>query len=418
MAPGALCATAGGSAVTDDDVRDEVRRWLTANWDATLDRGRWAQLVFDAGWAVPSWEPQWWGRGLSDPQSRIVAAEFAAVGAPGTGHDRANLFACTLHDLGTDEQKHRLIPPSIRGETKWCLLYSEPGAGSDLAGLRTRAEQDGDDWVIDGQKVWTSFATSADYGLLVARTDWDAPKHNGISFFMFPMRQAGVEVRPIHQITGESEFNEVFISGAHVPDANLVGEPGGGWAVLQVALSYERRLMGDLARTSRSARKPQADSDSLVEMARRSGKLGDSFIRQEIARVEAYAAVNRWNTQRAKATTDRAEAATLLALGKIAMSRILHETAKVQTAIAGPEAMLSGPDNPLGDAVTFRTLNAYFTSIGGGTDQIQRNIIGERILGLPKEPEPYRNTPFRELPTSSDFGALTAGERTKTRRNR
>ncbi|KAA0111217.1 acyl-CoA dehydrogenase family protein [Mycolicibacterium sp. P1-5] len=389
--------------MTDDEVRDEVRQWLADNWDAGLDRGQWAQLVFDAGWAVPSWEPQWWGRGLSDPQSRIVAAEFAAVGAPGTGHDRANLFACTLHDLGTDEQKRRLIPPSIRGETKWCLLYSEPGAGSDLAGLRTRAERHGDDWVIDGQKVWTSFAKTADYGLLVARTDWDVPKHSGISFFMFPMRQPGVEVRPIHQITGESEFNEVFISGARVPDANLVGEPGGGWSVLQVALSYERRLMGDLARTSRKARKPQADADadSLVEMARRAGRLDDSFIRQEIARVEAYAAVNRWNTQRAKATSDRAEAATLLALGKIAMSRILHETAKVQTEIAGPEAMLSGPDNPLGDAVTFRTLNAYFTSIGGGTDQIQRNIVGERVLGLPKEPEPYRSTAFRELPTSS-----------------
>ena len=387
--------------MTDDDVRTEVRQWLADNWDPTLERARWAQLVFEAGWAVPSWEPQWWGRGLTDPQSRIVAAEFAAVGAPGTGHDRANLFACTLHDLGTDEQKHRLIPPSIRGESKWCLLYSEPGAGADLAGLRTRAERDGDDWVITGQKVWTSFAKSADYGLLVARTDWDVPKHAGISFFMFPMRQDGVEVRPIHQITGESEFNEVFISGARVPDANLIGEPGGGWKVLQTALAYERRLMGDLARTSRKARKPQADSDSLIGMARQAGKLDDSFIRQEIARVEEYAAVNRWNTQRAKSTSDKIEAATLLALGKIAMSRILHETAKVQTAIAGPETMLMGPDNPVGDAVTFRTLNAYFTSIGGGTDQIQRNIVGERVLGLPKEPEPYRNTAFRELPTSS-----------------
>ena len=387
--------------MTDDDVRTEVRQWLADNWDPNLERARWAQLVFEAGWAVPSWEPQWWGRGLTDPQSRIVAAEFATVGAPGTGHDRANLFACTLHDLGTDEQKHRLIPPSIRGESKWCLLYSEPGAGSDLAGLRTRAERDGDDWVITGQKVWTSFAKSADYGLLVARTDWDVPKHAGISFFMFPMRQDGVEVRPIHQITGESEFNEVFISGARVPNANLIGEPGGGWKVLQTALAYERRLMGDLARTSREARKPQADSDSLIGMARQAGKLDDSFIRQEIARVEEYAAVNRWNTQRAKSTRDKIEAATLLALGKIAMSRILHETAKVHTAIAGPDTMLMGPDNPVGDAVTFRTLNAYFTSIGGGTDQIQRNIVGERVLGLPKEPEPYRNTAFRELPTSS-----------------
>ena len=381
------------------DVRTEVRQWLAENWDPAMDRAEWSRRVFEAGWAVPSWEPQWWGRGLSDAESRLVAAEFAAVGAKGAGQDRSDLMACTLHELGTDEQKHRLIPPSIRNETRWCLLYSEPGAGSDLAGLRTRADRDGDDWIVNGQKVWTSFARNADYGLLVARTDWDVPKHQGISFFIFPMRQSGVEIRPIHQITGESEFNEVFITDARVPHANLVGEPGGGWPVLQLALAYERRLMGDLARTSRASRDLKPDADSLIAMARSAGKLGDSYVRQEIARVEAYAAVNRWNTRRAKATHDRAEAATLMAIGKIAMSRILHETARVQTDIVGPESMLAGPDNPVGDAVTFRTLNAYFTSIGGGTDQIQRNIVGERVLGLPREPEPYKDTPFRDLPT-------------------
>jgi len=384
--------------VTDDDVRAEVRQWLADNFDPTRDRGEWNSQVFDAGWAVPSWEPQWWGRGLTDAQSRIVAAEFADVGARGSGRDRADLLACTLHDLGTDEQKNRLIPPSIRAETQWCLLYSEPGAGSDLAGLRTRADRDGDDWIVNGQKVWTSFAKTADYGLLVARTDWDVPKHKGISFFIFPMRQPGVEVRPIHQITGESEFNAVFITDARVPHANLVGEPGGGWAVLQLALAYERRLMGDLARTAKSTRDLKPDADSLIEMARAAGVLGDAHIRQEIARAESLATVNRWNTQRAKTTTDRSEAATLMALGKIAMSRILHETARIQTEIVGPESMLTGSDNPVGDAVTFRTLNAYFTSIGGGTDQIQRNIVGERILGLPKEPEPHRETAFRDLP--------------------
>ena len=386
---------------SDDEIRAEVRSWLAGNWDPGLDRREWRRRVFEAGWAVPSWEPQWWGRGLDDAQSRIVAAEFAAVGAKGAGQDRADLMACTLHDLGTDEQKHRLIPPAIRGETRWCLLYSEPGAGSDLAGLRTRAERDGDDWIVNGQKVWTSFAKIADYGLLIARTDWDVPKHKGISFFIFPMHQPGVEIRPIHQITGESEFNEVFITDARVPHANLVGEPGGGWSVLQLALAYERRLMGDLARTSRSSRDLKPDADSLIGMARAAGRLNDSHIRQEIAVVDGFSAVNRWNTQRAKATTDRLEAATLLSLGKIAMSRILHRTARVQTEIVGPESMLTGPDNPVGDSVTFRTLNAYFTSIGGGTDQIQRNIVGERILGLPKELEPYRDTPFRDLPSGS-----------------
>jgi alkylation response protein AidB-like acyl-CoA dehydrogenase len=372
---------------------------LSANWNPDIDRANWAHIVVDAGWAVPSWEPECYGRGVSDAQSRLVAAEFAAVGAHGCGHDRGNLFACTLHDVGTDEQKRRLIPPSIRGESKWCLLYSEPGAGSDLAGLRTRAERDGDEWVINGQKVWTSFAKTADYGMLVARTDWDVPKHQGISFFMLPMHQPGVEVRPIHQITGESEFNEVFIEDARLPAENLVGELNAGWSVLQTALGYERRFMADIARTAKDAKRPRAENAHLlVELAREVGRLEDPYIRQQIARVDALATVNRWNTQRSKAAVDRVEAATLMALGKIAMSRILHETARVETEIVGAEAMLTGPDNPIGDAVTFRTLNAYFTSIGGGTDQIQRNIVGERVLGLPKEPEPYRNTPFRELP--------------------
>jgi len=386
---------------TDDQVRAEVRQWLAEHWNPAIDRADWGRRVFESGWAVPSWEPQWWGRGLSDAQSRLVAAEFAAAGARGAGADRSDLMACTLHDLGTDEQKHRLIPPALRRQTRWCLLYSEPGAGSDLAGLRTRADRDGDDWVINGQKVWTSFATRADYGLLVARTDWDAPKHKGISFFIFPMRQPGVEIRPIHQITGESEFNEVFITDARVPHANLVGEPGSGWSVLQLALAYERRLMGDQARTSRHSRDLKSDIESLIGMARAAGRLSDAHIRQEIATVDGYAAVNRWNTLRAKSTRDRTEAATLLSLSKIAMSRILHETARVQTAIAGPESMLAGPENPIGDAVTFRALNAYFTSIGGGTDQIQRNIVGERVLGLPKEPDPYRDTPFRDLPSGA-----------------
>lgn len=388
-------------SVTDEDLRTEIRQWLAANWDPSLDRGEWAERIFNAGWSAPSWEPQWGGRLLTESQSRIVTTEFAAVGARGSGQDRADMLACTIRDLGTDEQKRRLIPPSVRGETRWCLLYSEPGAGSDLAGLRTRADRDEDDWIVNGQKVWTSFAKAADYGLLVARTDWNVPKHRGISFFIFPMRQPGVEIRPIHQITGESEFNEVFITDARVPHANLVGEAGGGWPVLQLALAYERRLMGDLARTSKSSGESKPDKGSLIGMARAAGNLTNAAIRQEIGRVDGYAAVNRWNTQRARATGDRIEAATLMALGKIAMSRILHETARVQTAIVGPESMLTGPDNPIGDAVTFRALNAYFTSIGGGTDQIQRNIVGERVLGLPKDPEPYKDTPFRDLPTGS-----------------
>src|SRR6202011_1333106 len=350
------------------------------------------------------WPAEWGGRALPPIYQVIYSQEESKFLVP-RGYFEIGLGMCmpTLFAYGTETQKQRYAPAALRGDEVWRQLFSEPGAGSDLAGLRTRAERDGDEWVINGQKVWTSFAKTADYGMLVARTNWDVPKHQGISFFMLPMRQPGVEIRPIHQITGESEFNEVFIEDARVPAENLVGDMNAGWSVLQIALGYERRFMGDLARTAKDSRRPRPEkANLLIELAREAGKLDDPYIRQQIARVDALATVNRWNTQRSKAAVDRGEAAALMALGKIAMSRILHETARVETEIVGAEAMLAGPENPVGDAVTFRTMNAYFTSIGGGTDQIQRNIVGERVLGLPKEPEPYRNTPFRDLPHQFD----------------
>jgi alkylation response protein AidB-like acyl-CoA dehydrogenase len=299
-----------------------------------------------------------------------------------------------------------------------CLLYSEPGAGSDLASLQTRADRDGDDFVVTGQKVWTSGARRAEYGMLVARTNWDVPKHRGLSFFFFPMKQPGVEVRPIKQITGESHFNEVFIDGARVPAENLLGGLNEGWQVLQTALAYERSVMGDVARGPRRAkRQPDKDRDKdsdftspdepgpgasgaevdLVGLAQATDRASDPNIRQAIARVYALRAVNRWNAQRAKAQLQQGSSSPILSLGKLAMSRILHEGARVQGMILGAEAMLAGPDHPRGDAANFLALNAYFTSIGGGTDQIQRNIIGERVLGLPREPEVDRDVPFRDV---------------------
>ena len=397
-----------------EPLRAEIRQWLVDNlpdgWGRpgfalSKDEKKafnrdWVKKLYDGGWICASWPKEYGGKGLSLMESVVLNEEFARAEAP----LRADFFGDTLVgptilQWATEEQKQQFIPGILKGTIAWCQGFSEPDAGSDLASLKTRAELDGDEWVINGQKVWTSFATTADYGMLVARTDWDLPKHRGISFFMLPMRQPGIEIRPIHQITGESEFNEIFIDDARVPTENLVGELNAGWSVLQTALAYERRFMGDLARTAKDNRRPRAEKTNvLIELARDAGRLSDPYIRQQIARVDALATVNRWNTQRSKAAVDRGEAATLMALGKIAMSRILHETARVETEIVGAEAMLAGPDNPVGDAVTFRTMNAYFTSIGGGTDQIQRNIIGERVLGLPKEPEPYRNTPFRDLP--------------------
>lgn len=258
--------------------------------------------------------------------------------------------------------------------------------------MRTTAVRDGDDWVINGQKVWTSGAATAEYGLLIARTDWDVPKHKGISFFMIPMRQPGIEVRPLVQITGESHFNEVFITDARVPDANLIGGEGNGWRVLQTALAYERSIMGDAGRASRN----RSRADSLIELARDHDRLDDPAIRGQLAEVLALRELNALNNARAKAATAQGTSSSIMSLGKLAMSRILHSEAALKTEIIGAEALLAGPDNAEADDVNFLALNAFFTSIGGGTDQIQRNIIGERVLGLPKEPEVDRDIPFRE----------------------
>jgi alkylation response protein AidB-like acyl-CoA dehydrogenase len=390
-----------------DSLVEEARAWLAENWTPDRPRKEFVGAVIDAGWAVPSWPKEWFGRNVSPEEAKAVAGEFRRVGAPGSGQDAHNLWANTLLAYGTDGLKAKLLRPLLLDEVAMCLLYSEPGAGSDLAGLQTRADRDGDEYIVTGQKVWTSAARQAEYGMLIARTDWDVPKHQGISFFFFPMRQPGVEVRPIRQITGESMFNEVFIDGARVPAENMLGQPNAGWRVLQTALAYERSLMGDMARGPRDPNKeptaPMGDGGAggaevdLVALAKDTGRWDDPLARQAIMQVHILRQVNRWNAIRAKAQLEQGTASPVLSLGKLAMSRILHEGAHVQRLVIGAEAMLQGPDHRRGDAANFLSLNAYFTSIGGGTDQIQRNIIGERVLGLPKEPEVDRDIPFREV---------------------
>ena len=387
------------------DLERGVREWLAQNWDPARPKREWLEMVVDSGYAVPAWPRERGGLSVDAAASRLVIGEFRRVGAPGAGQDLYNLWANTLLAHGTPVLQDQLLRRLLLDDVAMCLLYSEPGAGSDLAGLQTRADPDGDEFVVTGQKVWTSQAHKAEYGMLVARTDWSVPKHHGISFFFFPMRQAGVEVRPIRQITGESHFNEVFIDGARVPADNLLGQINAGWRVLQTALAYERSLMGEMARGPRQpdeeatglGGKPTGAEVDLVELARARGRHTDPVVRQAIARILILRRVNRWNALRAKAELNQGGSSPALSLGKLAMSRVLHEGAHVQRMIVGAEAMLDGPDHPDADGANFLSLNAYFTSIGGGTDQIQRNIIGERVLGLPKEPEVDRDVPFSQV---------------------
>lgn len=388
-----------------EELRAEVREWLDENWTgvtlpksddpwvSTPERIAWLDKVVEAGYGAPTYPRQWYGREYPNTLAKVIAEEFRAVRAPGACQDKFSIPANTALAFGTDELKTDLLRDFLTEKSRTCLLYSEPGAGSDLAGVRTTAVRDGDQWVINGQKVWTSGAQTSDYALLIARTDWDVPKHKGITFFIVPMKQPGIEVRPLIQITGESHFNEVFITDARVPDAYVVGGVGNGWRVLQTALAYERSIMGSGSRIGRNSSK----ANGLIELAREHGKLGDAAIRRQLADVLALRELNGLNNARAKAEAKQGTSSPVMSLGKLAMSGILHAEARLKTDIIGARALLAGPENPEADDINFLTLNAFFTSIGGGTDQIQRNIIGERVLGLPKEPEVDREIPFRDI---------------------
>jgi len=408
-----MCSSWEGEGVSQSDpgqsdtqLRDEVCAWLAENWTASVrasltsdppQRRAWLGKVVLARWAVARWPVEWFGRASNDEQARIAEREFARVGAPGAGQDRTNLWANTVLAFGTEELKSKLLGALLRDEISMCLLYSEPGAGSDLASVRTRAESMGDEWLVNGQKVWTSSAATADYGMLIARTDWSVPKHQGLSFFFCPMKQSGVEVRPLRQITDDAHFNEVFLTDVRIPRENLLGPLNGGWRVLQTALAYERSVLGELARGPRSGLQACATENEFIALAREAGCLDDPIIRQQIARVVGYRRLNEINTARAKADLAQGSSSSIVSLGKLAMSRILHEEASLRTAILGAGSLFQGKDHPRAEDANFLTLNAYFTSIGGGTDQIQRNIIGERVLGLPKEPEIDKDVPFSKV---------------------
>ena len=402
--------------MNEEALREEAAEWLATNWfgersDAFIEK------VIDAKLAAPSWPVEWFGRGVSPDAGQVVAQEFAKVGAPGAGQDITNLWANTVLAFGSNALRTEQIRDLMLGRTNMCLLYSEPGAGSDLAGIQTKAERDGDEWIINGQKVWTSGGRNADFAFLIARTDWDVPKHRGISFFFLPMKQPGVEVRALRQATGDSRLNEVFLTNARVSQANMLGDLGQGWSVLQTALAYERAVMGESTRRRKQTDPQKAIKDavrsaddeasapipdlSLVDLAQETGRNTDLVMRQQLMALHSLVQVNKWNGQRAKAQLEQGTSSSIVSLGKLAMSRILHTAGSLQAELLGAEAMIGAADSARSGDATYAMLNAFFTSIGGGTDQIQRNIIGERVLGLPREPEVGKGVAFREVRQAS-----------------
>jgi alkylation response protein AidB-like acyl-CoA dehydrogenase len=420
------------------DAVAEVNAWLAENWDPELTVAEWWERMGTAGWSAPTWPTEWYGRGLSRPEGIAVQraiASFGALGAP--GGLGLLLAGPTIIVHGTEEQKRHYLRDIVTGQKAWCQLFSEPGAGSDLAGLQTRAVKDGDEWIVNGQKVWTSGGQVADLGMLLARTDVDVPKHNGISYFAFEMLQPGVEVRPLREMTGRALFNEVFLTDARVADDACLGGLNNGWKVANTTLTFERTglgagggveagsaatpgtVRGDLARRAgdfvgrRTAGEGGAPAFTggaevlITELARSSGKLGDALVRQDIARLHSLYEIGRYTTLRVKGGADIPGVGNL---AKLSMSEILRLQRDLGLRILGPLGTLHGytqADRDALEAATGNSLAGIMTelalfspspSIYGGTDQVQRNIIGERVLGLPKEPSNDRVVPFKDLP--------------------
>ena len=231
------------SKVSEADVRAEVRTWLAANWDPEMSLVAWRNKLVDSGWGIPQWPEAWHGRGLPLGLVRGVEEEFASIGAVGVAKSGVRLLAAaTLLEHGTDRQKERYLRRILTGEDTWCQLFSEPGSGSDLAGATTRADLHGDYWLVNGQKVWTTSAHHANHGLLLARTDWDAPKHEGMSYFVIDIKQPGVDVQPLKQMNGHASFNQVFFTDATVPAENLVGRIGFGISAISIRSSLMAAL--------------------------------------------------------------------------------------------------------------------------------------------------------------------------------
>ena len=436
--------TASAPSAADIDagtLRAEVEAFCDESWDPDLTVEQWWRLLAGAGYAHPMLPVTAGGLGYGQDQAALVSlvlAERDVLGPPG-GLGRM-LAAPTIAIHGTPEQVERFVPEILDGRVGWCQLFSEPNAGSDLASLQCRAERDGDEWVITGQKVWTSGGQVSDMGMLLARTDPDLPKHGGISWFAFDMDQPGVEVRPLTEMTGRALFNEVFIDEARVADSALIGGLNNGWRVGNTTLMVERASLGSAGRkppelipgpkggvlgeragdfVARSMEAlggvPPLGIDMwwwLVDLARKNGSVTSKVLRDDLMRLYGLIEINRLSIQRAKAggraraarerseqgAGDRASAATPN-IAKLTMSELSRSFRDIGMRVVGADGMLMGDsDSQSGGHIGELALFSPAPSIYGGTDQVQRNIIGERVLGLPREPGPPRDTPFSELP--------------------
>jgi alkylation response protein AidB-like acyl-CoA dehydrogenase len=376
----------------DEAFRTEVRDWLSDNLTGEFADARgiggpgsehegfdvrlaWERRLAEGGWTCIGWPKEHGGRGATLTQQVVFHEEYARAEAPArVGIFGEGLLGPTIIAFGSDEQQRRFLPPIVRAEELWCQGYSEPDAGSDLANVQTTAVLDGDEWVITGQKVWTSLAHWADWIFVLCRTDREVPRHKGISYLLCPMRQPGVEVRPIVQLTGTSEFNEVFFDGARTAKENVVGEVDGGWRVAMGTLAFERGTLyfGQQIGFERELRQ-------LVEAARANGALDNPVIRDRLTDAWIGLRVMRFHNLR---TLHEGEPGPEASINKLFWSIWHRELGNLAMDVLGPAATLD-------DALLQRVfLFSRADTIYAGSNEIQRNIIGERALGLPPEPRP------------------------------
>ncbi|WP_431960545.1 acyl-CoA dehydrogenase family protein [Actinacidiphila sp. bgisy160] len=391
--------------VTPEELRGRVRALLASHDPAATDRMDFLRARFDAGLAWVHYPEGLGGLGAPRALQGVVDAELAAVAAPDNEPRRIGIglgmAAPTVLRYGTEEQKTRFLRPLWTGEEVWCQLFSEPGAGSDLAGLRTRAVRDGDDWIVTGQKVWTSNAHNARWAILIARTDPDVPKHQGITYFVCDMTDPGVEVRPLRQITGEAEFNEVFLTDVRIPDAHRLGEVGDGWRVAQTTLMNERVAIGGTALPREGGM-----IGTVAATWRERPGLRTPDLHDRLLRLWVDAEVTRLTGERLRQQ---------LAVGapgpegsgmKLAFATLNQRISGLEVELLGEDGLRYGdwtmtrPEivDFYGRDAGYRYLRAKGNSIEGGTSEILRNIISERVLGLPSEPRTDKDVPWKDLP--------------------
>ncbi|MFD2416086.1 acyl-CoA dehydrogenase family protein [Amycolatopsis pigmentata] len=390
---------------TEEDLRERVRALLAAHDPAVTDRLEFLRARFDAGLAWIHYPEGLGGLGAPRELQSVVDAELEAAGAPDNNPHRIGIglgmAAPTILRFGTPEQRKRFLRPLWTGEEVWCQLFSEPGAGSDLAALGTRAVPDGDDWVVTGQKVWTSVAHIARFAILVTRTDPDVPKHRGMTYFICDMTDPGVEVRPLRQITGEAEFNEVFLSGVRIPDAHRLGEVGEGWKVAQTTLMNERVAIG-----GRALPREGGLAGIVANTWREHPELRTPELRERLLRLWVEAEAMRLAAVRLQQELTAGQPGPEGSAMKLGFARLQQAWSGFEVELAGEDGLryddwtMTRPEkvDMIGREPGYRYLRAKGNSIEGGTSEVLKNIIAERVLGLPPEPRTDKDIAWKDLP--------------------